>query len=86
MGQTWISLIESAARFPLFFRAEEKLIDRPSRLDLRYEKMPGDKHRHSLQKKSDEDDGSGTLDRYRKRSFYWYRNVIRSNGDCLNQE
>ena len=26
------------------------------------------------------DDGSGTLDRYRKKSFYWYQKVIESNG------
>lgn len=29
------------------------------------------------------DDGSGSLDRYRKRSFDWYRQVIASNGDTL---
>lgn len=29
------------------------------------------------------DDGSGTLARYRKKSFYWYRNVIATNGRCL---
>lgn len=29
------------------------------------------------------DDGSGTLKRYRKKSFYWYRDVIRTNGQCL---
>ncbi|HJD45580.1 MAG TPA: 6-phospho-beta-glucosidase [Candidatus Mediterraneibacter norfolkensis] len=26
------------------------------------------------------DDGSGTLERYRKKSFYWYKKVIESNG------
>ena len=26
------------------------------------------------------DDGSGTLERYRKKSFHWYREVIASNG------
>ena len=26
------------------------------------------------------DDGTGTLERYRKRSFYWYQNVIKTNG------
>ncbi|MDT8865212.1 family 1 glycosylhydrolase, partial [Lacticaseibacillus rhamnosus] len=26
------------------------------------------------------DDGSGTLTRYRKQSFYWYQQVIRQNG------
>ena len=28
-------------------------------------------------------DGTGTLARYRKKSFYWYRDVIRSNGESL---
>lgn len=30
------------------------------------------------------DDGSGTLKRYRKKSFHWYREVIASNGACLS--
>ncbi|XHY22328.1 6-phospho-beta-glucosidase BglB [Vibrio sp. NH-UV-68] len=30
------------------------------------------------------DDGSGTLARKRKKSFYWYQQVIRSNGESLN--
>lgn len=29
------------------------------------------------------DDGSGTLDRYKKKSFYWYKKVIETNGGCL---
>lgn len=29
------------------------------------------------------DDGSGTLNRYKKKSFAWYRNVIASNGERL---
>lgn len=29
------------------------------------------------------DDGTGTLERYRKKSFYWYRDVIRTNGKML---
>lgn len=29
------------------------------------------------------DDGTGTLERYRKKSFYWYRDVIRTNGASL---
>ncbi len=29
-------------------------------------------------------DGTGTLNRYKKKSFYWYQNVIRSNGDDLD--
>ena len=31
-----------------------------------------------------EDDGSGTLTRYRKKSFYWYKQVIASNGADLS--
>lgn len=30
------------------------------------------------------DDGSGTLNRYRKKSFYWYKDVIASNGASLH--
>lgn len=30
------------------------------------------------------DDGSGDLSRYKKDSFYWYQNVIKSNGENLN--
>ena len=30
-----------------------------------------------------EDDGSGSLARYRKKSFYWYKQVIASNGEDL---
>lgn len=29
------------------------------------------------------DDGSGTMERYRKKSFYWYKDVIASNGENL---
>lgn len=29
------------------------------------------------------DDGSGTMERYRKKSFYWYKNVIETNGEAL---
>jgi len=29
------------------------------------------------------DDGTGTLERYRKKSFYWYKEVIASNGENL---
>ena len=29
------------------------------------------------------DDGTGTLNRYKKDSFYWYQNVIRTNGRIL---
>lgn len=28
-------------------------------------------------------DGTGTLERYRKKSFYWYQSVIKSNGESL---
>lgn len=31
------------------------------------------------------DDGNGTLERYRKKSFYWYKNVIASNGKSLHE-
>ena len=26
------------------------------------------------------DDGSGTMKRYKKKSFYWYKHVIETNG------
>lgn len=29
------------------------------------------------------DDGTGTLNRYKKKSFYWYKDVIESNGESL---
>ncbi len=28
-------------------------------------------------------DGTGSFKRYKKKSFYWYKKVIESNGDCL---
>ena len=31
-----------------------------------------------------QDDGTGNGDRYRKDSFYWYKNVIETNGEDLN--
>lgn len=31
------------------------------------------------------DDGSGTLERYRKKSFYWYKKVIETNGESLTE-
>lgn len=31
------------------------------------------------------DDGTGTLNRYRKKSFYWYKNVIETNGESLDR-
>lgn len=31
------------------------------------------------------DDGSGTLKRYKKKSFYWYRDVIKTNGETLKR-
>ncbi len=31
------------------------------------------------------DDGSGTLARYKKKSFYWYKDVIATNGEALHQ-
>ncbi len=30
-----------------------------------------------------DNDGNGTLDRYRKKSFYWYQEVIETNGEYL---
>lgn len=32
------------------------------------------------------DDGTGTLNRYKKKSFYWYQKVIESNGEILHQK
>ena len=32
------------------------------------------------------DDGSGTLVRYKKKSFDWYKEVIATNGDSLYQD
>ena len=31
------------------------------------------------------DDGSGTLKRYKKKSFYWYKDIIESNGEKLDK-
>ena len=31
------------------------------------------------------DDGTGTMDRYRKKSFYWYKDVIGTNGGSLKR-
>ena len=33
-----------------------------------------------------DDDGKGTLNRYKKKSFYWYRDVIETNGKSLEIE
>lgn len=32
------------------------------------------------------DDGSGSLSRYKKKSFYWYKKVIASNGEYLSSK
>lgn len=32
------------------------------------------------------DDGTGTLERYKKKSFYWYQDVIATNGEALHKE
>ena len=32
------------------------------------------------------DDGTGTLERYKKKSFYWYKEVIATNGQSLHEE
>lgn len=29
------------------------------------------------------DEGEGTLDRYKKKSFDWYKEVVATNGDAL---
>ena len=31
------------------------------------------------------DDGSGSMKRYKKKSFYWYQKVIATNGDSLQE-
>lgn len=31
------------------------------------------------------DDGTGTLERYKKKSFYWYKDVIATNGEKLHE-
>ena len=31
-----------------------------------------------------DDSGNGTMNRYKKKSFYWYKNVISSNGENLD--
>ncbi|WMC91883.1 glycoside hydrolase family 1 protein [Kineothrix sp. MB12-C1] len=31
------------------------------------------------------EDGSGTLERFRKKSFYWYRDIISTNGEALEE-
>lgn len=31
------------------------------------------------------DDGTGTLERYRKKSFWWYKKIIESNGEALDE-
>ena len=41
------------------------------------------KKRYGLIYVDKHDDGSGTLNRSRKKSFYWYRDVIASNGETL---
>ncbi|KKK34241.1 hypothetical protein WN59_08150 [Salinicoccus sediminis] len=33
-----------------------------------------------------DDDGNGTLDRYRKKSFHWYKQVIETNGEDLDTD
>ena len=31
-----------------------------------------------------DDEGHGTMNRYRKKSFYWYKKVIETNGEDLD--
>ncbi len=33
-----------------------------------------------------DDYGKGSYDRFKKKSFYWYKNVIETNGECLFEE
>jgi 6-phospho-beta-glucosidase len=33
-----------------------------------------------------DDAGNGSLERRRKKSFYWYRDVIQSNGNSLKDQ
>lgn len=32
-----------------------------------------------------DDNGKGTFNRYKKKSFYWYKKVIETNGECLKR-
>lgn len=32
------------------------------------------------------DDGSGSFERYKKKSFYWYKKIIETNGEALNRD
>lgn len=32
-----------------------------------------------------DNDGKGNLERYKKKSFYWYKNVIETNGESLKR-
>lgn len=41
------------------------------------------KKRYGLIYVDKQDDGSGTLARMKKDSFYWYQKVIATNGDTL---
>jgi 6-phospho-beta-glucosidase len=41
------------------------------------------KKRYGLIYVDRQEDGSGTLNRYKKKSFYWYKEVIASNGESL---
>lgn len=33
-----------------------------------------------------DDNGNGTLNRYKKKSFYWYKKVISTNGDDIKND
>lgn len=41
------------------------------------------KKRYGLIYVDRDDDGSGTMNRYKKKSFWWYQKVIETNGECL---
>lgn len=33
-----------------------------------------------------DDYGNGSYERYKKKSFYWYKRVIKTNGSCLFED
>ena len=41
---------------------------------------------HTVDDSYRNDDGTGTLERYKKKSYEWYRRVIESNGESLEPD
>ena len=39
-----------------------------------------------IRKYSNNDEGNGTLERFKKKSFYWYKKVIETNGQDLSSD